>query len=856
MSKNKNIKNIPLYWVIQVIGVLINFEILYILFNLTRYSSFSSAIFLIINGVGLLLLILIDLAIILTVRKKSRNMSIIILVVFVFFVIFSTVTVYLVNRVNKGVDEIVVNPVQTETVAGVFITYNQNSIKEIEDVSGKRFGIIAGEDIQEGNKLAKAELEKKSLSVKFVEYSNYNDLYLGLLSGDVDVAAMPSDYYSFFIVNDGYEEYLDKTTEIYHYEAKVEVTNQSNTEFDVTKTPFTVLIMGNDGRLSDTLIIATFNPYTFKATLTSIARDSYVPIACYKNQESDKITHARVISRQCTIDTVQNLMDINIDFFAEVNFKGVVEIVDAMGGLLINSPIEFVGQSSDSERGHFTVWVPAGNNHLTGEQTLAFARERKLMPGGDYQRQLNQQQVITQLINSVLATKDVNVILNILDAASSNIKTNMSLEQMLSLFNYTMQAMNNSFVESERVLEIEGSRVTGYGSTNYNEAMELPLWIYRLFNGAIEDNRNFILRNLDFNYEPKIPDPARFSIEWWVERPVVYLEEYDEKRIHDVIPDIMPNMLSEKDGVWTFERVKEWAKARNIALSVSEIRAGSALYSDAYVHNQIVTQSEKYGRRTSKITNLTIGVIKKVLDCSIYDNRKYEECQDIVEDFIWNTTLDDLTEIRTWSTQNDVTIQYTWITSDDSIYESSKAGKVYAQDPIAYTKIPADRVIKLQVYDYPFVELPKVDWTEAQVDEFARKLVNSLEQITYIRKYDASKSEGTVLKVEPVYIERYLVTKQFRTVDKLTLTLSTKVEPVLDIPNFAGLTEVDLKTWLANNGLNPIITKVEEVSEANAGKIISISPSINNTSTYTKSTFPANLTLTVGKKADSVPSTP
>lgn len=856
MSKNINFKNRPLDWFIQLIGIFVNLEILYILFNLTRYSSFSSIIFLIINGIGLLLLVFIDLAIILSIRKKSRNMSIVILIVFVFFVVFSTATVYLINRVNKGVDEIVVNPVQTETVAGVFITYNKDNITDIEDTENKQFGIVSGDDIQEGNRLAKIELEKESISVNFVEYNNYNDLYLGLLAGEVDVAAMPSDYYSLFIVNDGYEEYLDKTNEIYHYEAKVEVTSESNTSFDVTKTPFTVLIMGNDGRLSDTLIIATFNPFTFKATLTSIARDSYVPIACYKNQESDKITHARVISRQCTIDTVQNLMDIKIDFFAEVNFKGVVEIVDALGGVLINSPIEFVGQSSDSERGHYTVWVPSGTNYLNGEQTLAFARERKLMPGGDYQRQLNQQQVIKQLINSVLATKDVNVILSILDAASNNIKTNMSLEQMLSLFNYTLTAMNSSFVESEKVLEITGSRVTGYGSTNYNEQMELPLWIYRLYKGAIEDNRDFILQNLKYDYEPEIPEIMRFNVSWWIERPLVYLEEYNEEKIHDVIPDIMPNMLNDKDGVWTYERVKEWAKTRNIALNVSEIRTGSALYSDAYVHNQIVTQSEKYGRRTSKISNLTIGVIKKVLDCSIYDNRKYEECQDIVEDFIWNTTLDDLTEIRNWATQNNVTIQYTWITSDDSFYDVSKAGKVYAQDPIAYTKIPTDRVIKLQVYDYPFVEIPKVEWTEAQVDEFARKLLNSIEQITYIRKYDASKNEGTVLKVEPVYIERYLATKKFRTIDKLTLTLSTKVEPALTIPNFVGSTETDLKTWLTSNGLNPSITKVEEINEANAGKIISISPNISNTSTYTKSTFPTSLTLTVGKKADSVPATP
>ena len=841
---------------IQVIGVLVNLEIIYILFNLTQYSSFSSNIFLIVNGVGLLILVLIDLAIIFAIRMKSKKMDIVILVVFVFFVFFSSVTVYLVNKVNQGVDNIIVDNVQTETVYGVFITYKSTTIKDVKDIDGKTFGVISSEEFLEGNPLAKAELDKNNITVKYKEYENYNDLYLGLLAGEIDAAAMPDDFYDLFIVNEGYEEYLDETSIIYNYQAKVEVTNESDTNFDVTKNPFTVLIMGNDGRLSDTLIVATFNPYSFKATLTSIARDSYVPIDCYTNNASDKITHARVISRQCTINTVQNLLDIKIDFFAEVNFNGVVEIVDAMGGLLIDSPITFVGQSSDSERGHFTVWVPEGKNYLNGEQTLAFARERKLMPGGDFQRQLNQQQVISQLINQMLSTKDINILLSVLDAASSNIKTNMSLEQMMSLFNYSLSSMKNNYVDSEKIIDIQGSRITGYGSTNYNEAMELPLWIYRLYKGAIEDNRNFIINNLKYDYEPEIPADIQFSINWWTQRPVVYLEEYDEEKIHDVIPDIMPNMLSTNDGTWTLERATSWANSRNITLKVNRIEVGSPLYSDSYVHNQIVSQSEKYGRKTSKITNLTIGVIKKVLDCSNYDNRVYDECQDIVEDFVWNTTLDDLGEIRTWASQNNVTLQYTWITSDDSIYDASKAGKVYAQDPMAYTKIPADRVIRLQVFDYPFVELPKVDWTEAQIDEFARKLVNSLEQITYIRKYDGTKNEGTVLKVEPVYHERYAESKKFRTVDKLTLTLSTKVEPTLTIPNFVGTTVVDLQSWLDINGLKPSITKVEEVSEVNDGKIISISPSISNTSTYTKSTFPTSLTITVGKKADSVPATP
>lgn len=849
MKKNKgNNKLLELF--IQILGLLVNIEILYILFNLTRYSSFSSNIFIVINAVGLVLLVLIDFAIIMAIRTKSKKMEIAILVVFVFFVIFSTGTAYVINKVNKGVDNIIVDDVQTETVYGVFITYNSPNIKGIEDINGKKFGVVSSEEFLEGNSLAKNELKENNVSVDFVEYGNYGDLYLGLLAGEVEAAAMPDDFYDLFIVNEGYEEYLDETAIIYNYQAKVEVSSLSDTDFDVTKTPFTILIMGNDGSLSDTLMVATFNPYTYKATLTSIARDSYVPIACYTDQASDKITHARVISRQCTIDTVQNLLDIKIDFFAEVNFNGVVEIVDAMGGLYIDSPITFVGQSSDSERGHFTVWVPMGKNYLSGEQTLTFARERKLMPGGDYQRQLNQQQVIKQLINQMLATKDINVLLNVLDTASANVKTNMSLEQMMNLYNYSLSVMNNSYVDSERVLDIQGSRITGYGSTNYNEAMELPLWIYRLFKGAIDDNRNFILNNLKYDYMPEVPIDAQFNISWWTDRPDVYLEEYDEERIHDVIPDIMPNMLSTNDAIWTLERVKTWASSRNIVLNINKIEVGNALYSDTYLHNQVISQSQKYGRKTSKIDNLTIGVIKKVLDCSDYNNRVYDECYDIVEDFVFNTELDILAKIQAWASLNNVQLNITWINSDNGVYVYDKIHRVYLQETEAYKKISDNRIVSLQVFDYPFIEIPKVDWSKAQLDEFLSKLVNTTEQVTILTEYSASKAVGTVLKVVPVYAERYQSIQKFRTSDKITITVSNNVEPTITVPNFVGLTQVELQQWLTNQGFTTTQIKVVEVVDAtNVGKIKSINPNINGSETYKKSTFPTEIEITVGKSA-------
>ena len=110
-------------------------------------------------------------------------------------------------------------------------------------------------------------------------------------------------------------------------------TNKSVTE------PFTVLLLGVDSEYDglsnnaafngDSIMLLTFNPKTLSATIFSIPRDTYVPIAC-NNNKSNKINSAAGYGTKCMIDTIQNLIDINIDYYVKINFKGVVDLVEAL----------------------------------------------------------------------------------------------------------------------------------------------------------------------------------------------------------------------------------------------------------------------------------------------------------------------------------------------------------------------------------------------------------------------------------------------------------------------------------------------------------------------------------------------
>jgi LCP family protein required for cell wall assembly len=168
------------------------------------------------------------------------------------------------------------------------------------------------------------------------------------------------------------------------------VTSEAGDEQDLTSEPFTVLLIGNADGLSDTMILCSVNPISMRVTMSSLARDSYVPITCYGGAYN-KLNSANAVSRDCLISTIEELVGVSIDYYVETNFEGVVEIVDALGGIVVDNDTEFVGQTSSSTRGTYTVWVPAGDDVvLNGEQALAFARERYAYATGDFARQEHQ----------------------------------------------------------------------------------------------------------------------------------------------------------------------------------------------------------------------------------------------------------------------------------------------------------------------------------------------------------------------------------------------------------------------------------------------------------------------------------
>lgn len=207
---------------------------------------------------------------------------------------------------------------------------------------------------------------------------------------------------------------------------------------DLTKDHFSVLLAGVDGGAlleegrTDSLMVATFNKESRQVTLVSIPRDAYVDIVTTDGEFKDKINHAYAYGGiDTTIATVENLFDIPIDYYATINFDGIEDLVDAVGGVEVDVLIPVSGRATGN------VELEPGVQTLNGKEALAYARMRKDDPEGDVGRAKRQQQVLEAIINEATTINSFAKLNRIMNAVGNNIRTNMTLAEASQLQPYT-----------------------------------------------------------------------------------------------------------------------------------------------------------------------------------------------------------------------------------------------------------------------------------------------------------------------------------------------------------------------------------------------------------------------------------
>lgn len=230
--------------------------------------------------------------------------------------------------------------------------------------------------------------------------------------------------------------------------------------------PMTILLMGVDTGSgsredqwvgnSDTMILVTVNPQTRETTIMSLERDILTNITQDGETVQAKLNAAYAQGgAELAIKTIQDLMNIHIDRYAMINMKGLVQLVDKVGGITVNNPFDFDISIEENEP-EYTAKIPPGRQEIDGEQALVYSRMRYQDPEGDYGRQKRQREVIEKIIKKVLTLDGLSNYQGIIEAVSDNMQTNVSLDT-----NSLMQLMGyRDALKNIRMEQLKGEDAT------------------------------------------------------------------------------------------------------------------------------------------------------------------------------------------------------------------------------------------------------------------------------------------------------------------------------------------------------------------------------------------------------------
>ena len=329
------------------------------------------------------------------------------------------------------------------------IALSSSSMSDVSDLNNAKVGSLKTIG-KEGTQKSLKDIKKNNVSVNNKKYDNVPGLIKALYDGDVDAVILNEAYRSNVLELEGYNAFNDETKVIHQTVFYTNDTNDALAVSDITTTPFNILISGNDsfGKLdevsrSDVDMIVTVNPVTSTVLMTSIPRDCYVQEYCEDYAcnygANDKLTHTGIYGVDTTRDTIEQLLDIDINYTYRVNFTSMIDIVDALGGVDIDVD---EGMAVSKFYSDSTLeGVHEGTNHLNGKRALAYSRERKAYLDGDSQRARNQQQVLQAMVKKATSPELLKNYSSILNAISGAFDTNMTSDEITSFIKYQIQAM-------------------------------------------------------------------------------------------------------------------------------------------------------------------------------------------------------------------------------------------------------------------------------------------------------------------------------------------------------------------------------------------------------------------------------
>lgn len=371
---------------------------------------------------------------------------------------FGMGTYYLASTIDF-LDDISIVPGRELKEDYYVVVSSQSGYEKLEDLTGLGVGTYMISDNHYSE--AKTDLQKQ-VNVEYKYIGDLQGLFAGLQSGgwqtvnETTGATELQEYDAVFVSAANYEsmksvdQTLAETTKVI-YTVSVKLGEAATVKsVNVTKEPFNVYISGidvegdiNQTFRSDVNIVVTVNPKTHEVLMTSIPRDYYVNLP--SKGAMDKLTHSGLYGAEETVSAVEEMMGIDINYYIKVNYSTVVKLVDAIGGIDIESPYTFTTHKMQDLSG---ITFYQGPNHLDGRMALAYSRERASWVDGDMRRNENQQLILEAIIKKAMqSTTILSSYTSILDAVRGNMETSLSEKEMTSLIKMQLNGMPSWQIE-------------------------------------------------------------------------------------------------------------------------------------------------------------------------------------------------------------------------------------------------------------------------------------------------------------------------------------------------------------------------------------------------------------------------
>jgi len=568
--KNKGMK-IALT-ILQIICFLVFIFLAYSIFKIDGVETELRYI-----GIGILFLLNIGLLFLRKITKKGKLVPYIIyIIILTLFVLVQGVLGFFVHKTYSSLNNINKDSI---TYTSALVVLTDSKYKAVDALKGKEIGIVSDATSIDGYVLANEIIKKHDLADKatIIEYDDIVTLIKDLYDKKIDAVLTTKDYPSIFRTLEGYEK-IDEETKVIEELSKeykkseiAEITGDEminyNKSASITE-PFTVLVMGIDSTSAtlnknatgngDALMLVTFNPKTLNATIMSIPRDSYVYLPSMGTE--NKITHAAWAGTSNMIRTIEMFTGIDINYYVKINFQGVIKLVNLLGGITVDVPIDFCESNAYRQTSKDKqICLKEGVQTLNGEQALALARHRKSFATGDLARGTNQQLVVQGILNQAKEIKSANQALSMLDTMSKSMDTNFTTKQLLSFYDIFKTILETS-ANQDNLINIQQLYLSGSTQGIYDERTGLVLSDYIINQSSLNKCVETMEKNLGIE-KTKMEKDMDFDIEETFELTTIGKSGLSATKLYTLLPNFEGKNISYAEN---------WLKTYNITVEIEE----------------------------------------------------------------------------------------------------------------------------------------------------------------------------------------------------------------------------------------------------------------------------------------------